>query len=208
MATPKLDKISVELSRRIADPVASAGTNGEVLTATDRTSYINKAMFKLINDYWIQFGGDVKRFAQMFPELIAFEEITLNANGQYDINASSDIRDFFELVDAYNYADVIYIAKVPNYLFNIVVTGDNPDYTADENEPLCINLEGVLYFFPSANYAGAIVRIIYLKLPVDPTNGNLLTQGGTYDIPFYDHWNSTIASIAEQLWRIDAQEDA
>lgn len=201
MPSPNFDRICVELSRRIGDPVTTASsTASKVLTAAERDAYVNKAMHKLVGDIWLGLGGDEKKFIEIFPEL--YDEISGNtaANGTFD--TTSSYGDFFKLIDGYKGST--YIKTIPKYLANIVKLGINAMYVPSATNYFMYEKESVIYFLPATEFNVQAVNISYVKKPTK-SDGSFYSNGDTSDIPFYPHWNSKIAEIAEELVRIDRQ---
>lgn len=204
MSTPNFDLISLELAQRINDSVVAANNDGTTLTADQRTSFVNKALHKLFNDMWIGVRGDKKKFLEIFPELSSDNLITTTSAGIYTV--ASPILDFFTIIDGLKSSGNIYIPAIDDYYWNVVKSGMNEDYTYTANEPAVIEHNRILNFFPASDYNAKAVTINYIKMPLDPLTGGFLTQGGATDSPYYPHWNSKIAEIAEELFRISAQD--
>ena len=203
MATPKHDLINVELSRRINDAVVEAATNGNILSSSDRVAYVNKAMMKYINDAWLQVGGNVNAFIQIFPELVAIRTVALTSPSATYTIANPNL-DFFTLVSGLTATGKKYVAAAPKDRLQIFQSGSLPTYAPTADYPQMVEIGGVVYVFPTTITEN--INLAFIKLPLNPTTGAFLTQGGSYDSPFYDLHNSKIAEIAEQLYRIDAQE--
>jgi len=191
--------MSLSLAQRIADAVATTTTDGSILTALARISYLNRAMFKIINDIWQQLSGDKDKFAAMFPELVSTPQVLALSSGVYTI--ASPLLDFFVLHQAYTATTVIRVYP-PKYYENLMI-GNLPQISADANNPAVVQLGTSLNFFPTAT----VPSIIYLRQPLDPTTGAYLSQNGNYDSPFLEHWNDFIVSTAQQLFELDAQNN-
>lgn len=202
MATPRFDKISVELSQRIADSVASASTGGDTLTADQRTALVNEALFKLFDEGWNAVKGKIADFIELFPELLANDTITVTS-GVYTIN-STKLRDLYAPVNGI--WGTTYVKVLAKHLYPIVKTSKFDDYIPTAANPVMFEIANTLEFFPTASFASQSVIVYYIKLPLNPTDGSFLTQNGTYDSPFADKWNSKIAEIAEDIYRTIAQE--
>jgi len=203
MATPRLDLISVEFSRRINDPVAAAANAGNVLSADDRTAYVNKALFKYQHDVWMQLGGDVKKFIQVFPELVVIRTVLLGASASY-VLANPNL-DFFALVSGKLATSGKYVNAAPKEKYQIFTSGFNPTFAPTTDYPQMVELSRTIYIFPTT-IASTNLEVAFITLPVNPTSGAFLTQGGSYDSPFYDLHNSAIAEVAEELYRTDTAQ--
>ena len=203
MATPKFDLISVQTSQLIGDPVSAASSAGAILTANERTALVNRAMFKLFDEGWGISKGDIAEFLDLFPELLTSQAVTTDANGEYTIN-STVMRDLFVVVSGL--LSTTYIKTLPRHYFTIVKASKFDDFTPDSSNPVVFEISGKLSFFPSASFNAQSVTVYYIKVPLNPTDGSFLTQGGTYDSPFSDQWDSKIAEIALDIYRSEAQE--
>ncbi len=212
MATPNFDSISVELSRRLGDPVSSASTDGLQLTAVIRNAYVNKALNKFFADAIAKSGG-VIGMQKLFPELCSIRKVTVTYDGTNFISTYAKANpnlDIWDLFGAYygNSITPTIIRVLDRSLFAVMMTNDNPDLEVSTDEPACIYMEDAVYLFPR-DYANGVTRDQFymniIQKPIDPTTGNFLTQGGNYDSPFDAQWNSNIAEVAEQLYNADAQ---
>lgn len=201
--TPNFDLISVELSRRVGHPVASANADADSLTAAERTSYVNKALHKLFNDMWVGVKGSAAAFANIFPELITISAAVTLTGGNYTI--ANPYLDFAKLIGCKLSTDKYVKVWPPDY-WSTIETGDNYQLNSSiaADKPAVIQMNNILYFYPKNSVFTPILQ--YIKLPLNPIDGSFLTQGGSYDSPFLPHWNSKIASIAEELFLKDTQE--
>lgn len=208
MPTPNFDRIDIEISRRIGDTVANAANDGTVLTATERNAYTNKALFKLFNIKWqeaVKITGKFERpskyFIREIPELVERSSLLTLTAGNYLI--ASPHFDFFTIIDAET-DDEKFITVWDTDLYEIARTQRHRHYIATAEKPSVIQLDKLLAFFPLSSTFGFYMT--YIKMPLEPTTGNFLTQNGATDSPFLPHWNSIIAEIGEQLFRTDSQE--
>lgn len=200
MATPKFDRIAVEFSQRIYDPITVTSgvmSAGAVLTIPDICTYVNKALLGFFNDMWIA-KKDIASFTQMFPELIRTATITLTAGSQYTL-ATPNLDYFTILSGQYS---TKYISAPPVYLYHVYSTGKNLNYAADSNNPIIFEMNKIFSVQPTS-IKSTTIEILFIKQPLDPTTGAFYTQNGSYDSPFYDHWNSKIAEYAEKLYKTD-----
>lgn len=202
MATPLFDDCSVRFSRKIGDAVASASTAGNILSANERTEYINQAANELFRKYWEAVAGNIERFIEIFPELHKTASVTTDIHGIVSLSASGTY-DFFKIIDGHSSQYIRFLDKA---LWLTVYGSENSLYVPSTDRFYGFELSGSLRFLPAASFNAQAVTIAYIKRPVDPTNGNALTQGGTYDLPFYSIWNEEIAEIAYQIWRTNQQE--
>jgi hypothetical protein len=203
MATAKFDRLSVSFAARIADPVASASTAGVILTANERTSYINRALHELFKKYWVMVQGDKEAFTKIFPELIKPRVVSITDTHQYAI-ASPNL-DYYTIIDAH--AEGVYTRVLPGVLFNTVRTSKLIQYTPTAAKPAIIEMDKVLYVFPTNLITiGLSFTLNIIVQPLNPTDGSFLTQGGDYDSPFMDAWNEEIVNIATEMFLQDTQE--
>jgi hypothetical protein len=212
MATPKLDRIITEFSRRIAQPATfdALGNlqNGIAMTAAEYVTYVNRAMFKLIEDTWLKVMGDEKAFIRIFPELVKVANISFEA-GTYSLAITA--KDFAYLIDGriiFNFqpSTPAYARKLPQEQFTLAKAGALP-YNPTAQSPAILVIQNTLHVFPSAmiDPVGLHVDMLYIAFPLDPATGAFLTQNGAIDSPFLDSHNTLIAEIAESLYRADSQ---
>lgn len=203
MASPLFDSISMRLAKRISDPVASAATNGTILTAAARDEYINKAMMEIIRKYWELVKGDTQTFIEIFPELVKTATFNTTAGGTLVISTST-FKNFFKIINAIK-GTTVYIKSLPKHLYTVVKTGRFDDVAPDSDNPVVFEIEGTLVFFPSADFNVQSVTAFFLTLPLDTSGGTLYNGHATVDSPFLPIWNEEIAQIAEELFRQDTQ---
>ena len=207
MATPKFDRIAKEFMSRIGDnfetefTIGAAMPEGEILSAADISAYVNKALFILFNSEWDRVEGDKQRFINIFPELVFPTPSAVNlTSGIYTIAAN--YLDFFVIVNGLTATNKFIKVWTPDkYAMVKGSVFDELVPTADEPVVIQIN-ENKLNFFPTTLTTATLV---YIKQPLNPTDGSFLTQNGTYDSPFNIQWNSKIAEIAEKLYKTDRQ---
>jgi hypothetical protein len=206
LPTIRFDRIAQEFIRRIGQRFVSGfipgtampATNG--LTTDDISAYVNKALLKFVEIKWDAAKGNVEQFAGIFPELISGPRGPRDlVNGAYTI-ATPDL-DFFKIMAAWD--NTKYIKIWPEAAYSIAITGAHRSYIASNNEPAIIQLGNILQVFPT-NY-NSTISIIFIKQPLIPETGEFLIQNGTTDSPFYNYRNSSIAEIAEGLFRNDNQ---
>lgn len=223
MATPKFDECSIELSKRLLDPATTAAADGADITADERTNLINRALLKLFNDIWVSVGGNIDKFVQICPELLkttaaltfAVEETTdtvgMPAGVTYaKINAYEIASPYLDLKEIYaaRQADRVKISVYPTDKYTLLITEDG--YYLHTTEKMGMVKSGnKLYLFPKTYAAGANivnVKVQYVGLPINPTTGVLLTQGGNYDSPFGYEWQDKIVSIAQEFYNKESAE--
>ena len=207
MATPNFDSISVIVSRLAGDPVVSASTAGTFMTAAERNAYVNKALNQFFAQMWRELNFDFKAMVRAFPELGKITSgATTTAAGIYDIAASASYQDYFKLIDSYKTSGNNHIRVMPKELYITALLGTNELYTPSSTNMMVFELADGLHFLPTASFVSAGITLHYIQAPLDPTSGNFITQGGSYDSPFYTHWDAVIADIAANMIKMDRQE--
>ena len=202
MATTNFDRISIEVSRRIGDPVGAVGTNGKKLTADERNAYVNKALLKYYNDYWLTVKGDEDVFLSIFPELIVSTNVATDASGIYTL--ASPHLHLGKLIDAYGTTENKDVKVLPNHLYLIVKHGLNEMYKPSTTNYFAFFIGKTVQFLPSAQFNAKNADLIYIRQPIQ-SDGNFIVHTTGEDSPFYPHHNSAIAAIGEELIRIDFQ---
>lgn len=200
MATPKFDRILVEFSKRIKDRLSSAFTpgggaypDGTILTKELAINFVNRGLLKYFEMMVKQSNGDIEVFSNLCPELISDKTTVSFTSGVHTI-ATPNL-DFFNFIGGVAGSAQI-IRKGPE-LLDRFLANNYPLYTPSTTKPYLIQLNTKLYIFPTSI---ATADIIFIKQPLDKTTGAFLTQNGSYDSPYYDFRNDTIAEIAADLY--------
>lgn len=205
MATPNIDTMSVQLSARIADVVQSASDNGKSVSSVERMAILNSAMLKLFDELWMVSKGDIEAFIKICPELYVSDIVQTTIHGIYNVTTGNKLKDMFTPVSALSESNE-FIKQLPTHLYPIIKSDKYDDFGIDSNNPIFFNPSGLLVFFPTADFNTKNTTIFYIKVPLNPTTGAFLIQGGTYDSPFSSVWNGKIVDIAEDIYRTIAQE--
>lgn len=203
----KLSAISIELSRRINDPVTVGDANGTILSSDDRMAYINKAMLKMVDDVWQAVKGDKKLFLVLLPELARLRNIITQAGGIYQM-ATPNL-DFFQLVEATitNGTSIVQGSIIPSAYSQTVLNGKIPQLLGDVNNPMIVESGGLITFAPTGSFGLKAATLTIIKSPINGFGGSFLqiTQATNLeDSPFYPERNSKIAEIAQDLYNVDA----
>lgn len=201
MATIKFDSIATNFIKLIPTTFKSTFTPGGgampdsyALLAAQISDYVNRAMMKLFNDEWARLGGDTKAFTKVFPELQDISgAVSLDA-GNYTI--ANPYLNFKKLIGCTK-QDGNYIEIWPDYIYAYAKAGKY-QYVATTDNPSIIQINNLLAIFPQSSSFSIIFQ--YIKLPLDKTTGNPLTQNGSNDSPFSYEWNERIAQIAYELY--------
>lgn len=219
--TPKFDRIASDFVRRIPEQFKTAFTPGSgnlpdtySLKKEVIINYVNRALQELFNQYWTALQGNYKKFITMFPEL-AFRtpnKVKFNGQGYYDI--ANPYLDFYRLINGMTEGTKKYVKQWDNHIYHLAITGEYAEYTATNENPALIQIANGLAVFPqdlNTALSGPSLkelRLLYVKYPVDPTNGNFLTQNGDHDSPYFDHWNKQIADIAYLMYLQETTQTA
>lgn len=201
MATPKFDRLCVNFVKRIPDQLTSAFTPGTgnlprsyLLDSAQIIDYINRAMNKLFQTVWIETGGDINKFVRILPELQKLTDaITLNS-GKYTI--ANPYLDFFKIVGCYSNNKYIKPRHESDYA--LIKSNKYRRYQISSEDPIIFQISNYLEVIP--NDAVNTIIINYIALPIDNTTGNFLTQNGSIDIPFREHWEKEIVDIAYKIF--------
>jgi hypothetical protein len=198
MATPKFDFLSIELALRLNDKVATATADGKTIKKADRENYINKAMLTLFNKYW----NKPNEMAMIFPELMKTFEGTTSSTGVYQL--ASPNKDIYFIFETYINGKQTIIKPADMYLAikNEAFYYQKP--TADK--PYLVQIADELRFLPESIGVKSFIAT-GIKQPINPATGGFLIIGGSYDVPFKEHWLTAILDIAELLFRQDAGQN-
>ena len=201
MPSPRFDAMSVDLSKKIGDYKAAAGTDGEKVTANERNAILNRALAELFNTKWNEVKGDKNLFIQIFPELYREVEITTASTGLYTIGVIGNLDfDFYATFDARKDTGNVYITSLQKGLYQIVKSSKHPHYIPSATKPYVFEVNRVLEFLPATEYNAQKVKHSYIKFPVNPSDGTPFGAAGTYDSPFYSSWHEIIVEIAKQIY--------
>ncbi len=174
-------------------PGAGALPNGYSMKAEAIIDYINRGMQDLFGQYWQMLGKNVQDFIRLFPELVTpLSAAVPLVNGNYTI--ASPYKNFYKLIGAVKSTGNTFIKVKDEYLYTIYLSQEYDDLTPTEDNPAIIQVGQMLAVFPQ-NLTGQI-KFHYIKVPLDPTTGGFLTQNGSEDSPFFDHWNKAIVDNA------------
>jgi hypothetical protein len=198
MATPKFDRMSVEFSKRINDPVAAEGTDGKFVTSAVRELFLNQALQALFGMYWEKTGGDPTSFHSLFPELVVPRTVTLSSSKYTIATPNLDFKKLVEAVPASKYATILPATKKSSAEIGY------PSYNAGSaNNPVAVESGGIIYVYPAASFVSSSTVLTIIVQPLDPTTGGYLTGGGSYDSPFAPNWEEEIIQTATRIFDKD-----
>lgn len=200
--TTKFNEIAVEFTTRIGDPCsvsANVITPSKNLTKAEIESYVNRALDKLFTDQWLAAKGDEWEFLRTFPELLK----TI-VNGNIVGGLSTSYGNHFKLVHCM-------VNDIPARIWDIGVydiakSGTMFQYESSATKPAVIDKNGTLEFFGITSSTN--LDIGYIIKPLKTDGSFFVSSADGEDEPFSKIWNNTIAEIAEQLYRNDAQENS
>ena len=165
MASPNWDSLSVELSKRLDDAAATASTNGDVWSTTQRDIPLNDACKQLMAKYWAQ--GEL----DFFRSLVESDGQAMTSN---EIALSSFSGGVFRIISARNGTTVVkplpvdWVEDVGSHsLISWYDAGTNNQYYHIESGNL-------------VNIGGAATDTMTLRYIKNWTN---LTAGNATDIP-------------------------
>jgi|GEM_PF-1269438 len=209
MPTPKFDKICIEFLKRIpdqfTDPTFLPGDgdlpDGYLLKADKIIDYVNRGLQRFFNTMWQKVEGNVQAFINLMPEMQRVTEAVALTGGAYEV--ATPYLDFFRIIgglthDPNNEEVRTYIKPKAESLYMHFLSGKYKSYQATASDPAIIQVENKLAVFPSNVSTHIIVH--YIKLPLDPETGFVLTQNGDYDSPFTEQWHKEISDIAYTIW--------
>ena len=217
MATPKFDSIAAAFLKRIPDEFQSTFTpgtmvipSGYIIPAANIVDYINRGMLKLFNDKWnLAFtyaNGNpsiqIKYFISLLPELVKLTDVPLT-DSFYEI--ASPLMDLFTIVGGLTTSDKRFVKVWDESKLLFALAGTYQEYTALSSSPAIIKVEDKIFYFPQDDEEISY-QLQYIALPLNPETGDLLSQNGTYDIPFTLHWLNEIVNNAYQLYIEESQE--
>lgn len=207
MASPLIDEISVALSRRIGDAVAASTDDGQTLTANERMSYVNKAMFKLFDEIVQMSQGNGDVMVAMYPELLSTPVALSLSGGNYTVSSgAANIKDIWKPYQCYISATNIYIKVLEPKYYTVLIAGIPNDLDVSSTNPVVIFVNGALRFFPLSSTFTPYV--IYIRKPLNPATGGLLVQNGTYDHSFGYQAQERLIEYTEAIYKAEAQSNS
>lgn len=217
MPTPKIDNIAIEFLKKIPDVFQTAFTAGtempdaEVLSKNEIMDYVNRALHKYFNDVWSGVAKTVpsmqkqkERFIQILPELTGIMNATTLPTG------IENYRDFYDVINGFlGNSEKTFIRVWTSDKLGVISSTKLKKYTPTEKSPVIIkvqNLEQIILDISPITLYGQPATFIYIKFPIDRTNGGFLVQNGDYDSPFHETRHPDIVQIAFDLYLQDTQQ--
>lgn len=213
MATLKWDRIADGFLKRIPDTFATAFTPGggampagNILTAAQITDYVNRGLLEFFDKVWAAVEGNAEKFGNIFPELIKISDAITLSSGNYTL--ATPYLDFHKIIGGMSVA-VSPAVSVPIRIWNEKVypfakTEKYMQYQASASNPAMIQLDNVLNIFPQSSTFQ--IKIVYIRKPLLPTTGGFLTQNGTVDSPFAEHWEEKLIQSVYDIFLKETHE--
>lgn len=173
MAGERIQAMSVELSKRIADEVAAYSTDGKMFTSAQRLKALNSAREKLYNTYISKLGVD--GFAEMFPEFMVETSPAITVTGGSAATPTGSRKVMaVKLARTLNFQDAgttpEYVGtwncrKIPKEVYyEMSLTPESCPYQTTDTDYGYIELGEKVIFFGSKNSPiGGTYYAIYLK---------------------------------------------
>ncbi len=206
MATLQFDNIAVDFVGRIPDQFQTAFTPGTevmpasfVLTAAQISNFVNRALQKFFLDSWQLLN---KRIVEVFPELSKYSaDLTLTAGNYTRVTPHLDL---YKILGAVGQTNDKYIRPVLDDKYTLYLSGKYDEFIPTVDAPAIIQVNDLLAVFPQT--FAELIKVNYVRTPVDPTTGIFIVQHTGADSPYFTHWNSSIADIAYQMYLTEAAE--
>lgn len=169
---------------------------GNILPKERIVDLINRALLRLFNQYWTALS--LKDFQTKFPELVRISSDCPIASGSYTID--NPHKDFVRILGALKKTGSVFVKVWDESKYTLVQSGKYEEYAYSAARPAAMQQEGKILYFGETP---TTIIMQYIKQPVNPETGGALTQNGTYDSPFLDHWTGKITDIAEEIFLIE-----
>jgi len=124
MATPNYDKISVELSQRVGDPVSAAATNGVKWSSAQRDVFINSACRRWLNRWAINLKKRHPHALEALQSYVVEESVALSG-GVYSLGSLASNNGALDIISVYNSTDTAVVYPLPSEFRATVQAGVN-----------------------------------------------------------------------------------
>lgn len=216
MATPKLNRLAKRFMQQIQDPIIEAPDDPDMLlpgkiirSISEIEHYLGMAMMKFIEEVWKSSNANPNIMLSALPDIYEERELII-PQGSQKVNVSTTHADIWDILNSRKNNNIILEAWHTIHLTDAVNRTD-PFYIGNERHAGIIYQKPFIWLFPKSLSAASNFNftLCFLKAPLNPVDGTYLTINGEYDIPFSDIHLTTIASIAEKIYKLDDyQEDA
>lgn len=201
MAQPKLDIISIDVSRRIGDEVTSSNADGNTITAAQRLKAINDARDMLYTQKLESLGLD--DFIRLYPEFVALSTylaITSNTvTKPADCKLVLEMTCFQDVMGTKNFHSLPKHMTQKNYHDALYNTFSR--WKATAGKPKFAEFESTVKLVATVtDYTDAILN--YLKQPVDIAGYG----GSNADLFEPEGWHEEIKRIASEIILLGNQE--
>lgn len=201
-ATTKFNRIAQVFCTKIGDPITVTGNVigvGIILTTVAQIeNYVNRALEKFFYSKWDEFGGDVQKFANFFPELIKFQVNGSVASGVSGVEAFKNLFHLFGLRVDDKYVRIWDVTK-----YSVAQSGKRLQYLGSADEPGAILIGDEIQFYGAEDSVN--VDMEYIIKPIREDGTAFVSSADAEDSPFNEFWTEQIAQIATELYNQDAQ---
>lgn len=183
MASPLFDQLSIDLSKKLGDPVAAAATNGLVWTSALRTLLLNNAHRK-----WI-----LKQLAAGNMNALGTYK---NREGQALSNNAKALSAWTggvsAILSAYNSTDALIVKRLPDGYVGVARSGANTYYTPSTTNQFWVREAGSFILLDGGATTGDTIVLEYIKDHTD------LSAGGASDTLVPSPYFHEIVALAMQ----------
>jgi hypothetical protein len=196
MATTNLNAISVQHSKNIGDPVATADLGGKRWSSAQRTYHINEAIRR-----WLIKQIDIgrrkesrsqeaaKHWESLGTYIISLADNVVDSSKSLENWGGSD--DIAWVLSAYNDTDNIPVKELPQRLYPYTQTGGNSFLTASATNQYYTLNTGLFQLQGGTNPSS--IQLVFVKKHVDLV---VDVAGGTLDIQVPSHHWAQIQDLA------------
>lgn len=161
MAQPKLDIVSIAVSKEIGDEVTASNANGNLFTAAERLSAINRARGNIYTQMLNQLG--ITKMIDLYPEFLGKSSLSISNSL---LTKTAAIRKAIKLLYTNFLQDKLIIEAVPaeqtlDAEFNIY-----SKWRGTENKLVFTETENTLKIL-GATISSGTADVLYLKQPED-----------------------------------------
>jgi len=230
MPTPKLNRLAQQFMSKIQDPILLDGGSpekflpGGIIRTVDQIErYLHEGAMKYFQAMWSAAAPDPKtissmlhkrNFLNIFPELFKFRNITVTYSGGYSyVDLTSGYNDVHDVLDSVKSGGGGVIEVWDQDKLTGAQSESDPFYSGDRiaDNPGMILQQPNLFLFPNtiAQAGDYTFQLNYIQNVKNPTSGDILRTGGSYDIPFAENNFDAISDMCKKIYEIDDhKEDA
>lgn len=201
-ATTKFNRIAQVFMIKIGDPITITGNvinAGKIIDSKEQIeNYVNRALETFFYTKWTEFGGDVKKFANFFPELVIPQVNGTLGAGICSVEAFKNLFQLFGLR-----VDNKYVRIWDMSVYSIAKSGKRIQYIGSADDPGAILVGDEIQFFGAED--STKVDMEYIIKPIREDGTAFVSSNDAEDSPFNEFWTEQIAQIAADLYNKDAQ---